>query len=213
MDKVFLKGSLGTDYKKMDDELYGSLYGIPKVGDANEIWNKIKNNKELLSWAIKPTKDKFGERDIVNGLAICDSILVYYENVDEDIYNKLVNLIYSNEKIARIVQDGYSNGGSSYLLMTLWNPNLRLTKKQKAFAINEAMNKIGTTRYQNEMDEYAHMLDKIGITDEQTIYTDMDGSINPIGAKTGNMHMARLMKSLSDTQAHGNGVVDIRYWI
>ena len=201
------------EYERYDNELYISKYGIPIIGSLTEIWNKIKENKELLSWAIKSKKDKYGERDLVNGLAICDSILVDYENVDSDIYKELVDLIYSNEQIARIVLDGYSNGGFSYLLMTLWNPNLILTEEQKLFAVNEAMNKIGTVRYQKVMDEYSKKLDEKGITDEQTLFVEFGDSINPIGAKTGKMYMARLFKLLSDTQAHGNGVFDIRYWI
>ena len=201
------------DFRKIDDKLYCAKYCDKKVGNPKEIWNSIKNNKELLEWAIKPTKDKFGERDLVNGIAICEDMLVDFNNVDNEVYQKLVDLIYSNRQIARIVLDGYSNGGYSYLLMTLWNPNLKLTEDQKAFAVDEAMNKIGTTRYKNAMNEYSKELDEKGITDEQTVYTEFGGSINPVGAKTGNMYMASLFSSLSDTQAHGSGDFDIRYWI
>jgi hypothetical protein len=199
------------NFKKIDNEFYGSKYGLPRVGDPNELWRKIKENKELLSWSIKLTKDKFGERDIVNGLAICDSILVDYDGVDKDIYQELVNLIYSNEQIARIVQDGYSNGGFSYLLMTLWNPNLKLTDEQKKFAVNEAMNKIGTIKYKKEMEEYSKKLEEHGITDEITTTIDIDGCVNPIGAKTKNEYFNDVFCMLSDTQAHGSGVYDIRY--
>ena len=201
------------DFRKIDDKLYYAKYCDKKVGNPKEIWNSIKNNKELLEWAIKPTKDKFGERDLVNGIAICEDMLVDFNNVDNEVYQKLVDLIYSNRQIARIVLDGYSNGGYSYLLMTLWNPNLKLTDDQKAFAVDEAMNKIGTVRYENAKNEYSKKLDEKGITDEQTVYTEFGGSINPVGAKTGNMYMASLFSSLSDTQAHGSGDFDIRYWI
>jgi len=201
------------DFRKIDDKLYYAKYCDKKVGNSKEIWNSIKNNKELLEWAIKPTKDKFGERDLVNGIAICEDMLVNFNNVDNEVYQKLVDLIYSNRQIARIVLDGYSNGGYSYLLMTLWNPNLKLTEDQKAFAVDEAMNKIGTTRYKNAMNEYSKELDEKGITDEQTAYTEFGGSINPVGAKNGNMYIASLFSSLSDTQAHGSGDFDIRYWI
>ena len=201
------------DFRNIDDKLYYAKYCDGKVGNTEKIWRSIKNNRELLEWAIKPTKDKFGERDLVNGLAICEDILVDFNNVDNEVYQKLVGLIYSNKQIARIVLDGYSNGGYSYLLMTLWNPNLKLTEDQKAFAVDEAMNKIGTTRYENAMNEYSKELEGKGITDEQTMYTGFGGSINPVGAKTGNMYMAGLFSSLSDTQAHGSGDFDIRYWI
>ena len=150
---------------KKVDKLYYARYCDKKVGNPEEIWSSIKSNRELLEWAIKPTKDKFGERDLVNGLAICEDILVDFNNVDNEVYQKLVDLIYSNRQIARIVLDGYSNGGYSYLLMTLYNPNLKLTDEQKTFAVDEAMNKIGTVRHE------------------------------------------------SDTQAHGSGDFDIRYWI
>ena len=201
------------DFRKIEDKLFYAKYCDSKVGNPEEIWSSIKNNRELLEWAIKPTKDKFGERDLVNGLAICEDILLDYDSIDKEIYEKLVNLIYSNRQISRIVLDGYSNGGYSYLLMTLYNPNLKLTDEQKAFAVDEAMNKIGTVRHENVMNEYSKKLDEKGITDEQTMYTEFGGSINPVGAKTGNMYMAGLFSSLSDTQAHGSGDFDIRYLI
>lgn len=201
------------DFRKIENRLYYSKYCDKKVGNPEEIWSSIKNNKELLEWAIKPTKDKFGKRDLVNGLTICEDILINYDSIDKEIYQKLVNLIYSNKQIARILLDGYSNGADSYLLMTLWNPDLKLTDEQKAFAVDEAMNKVGTVRYKNAMNQYSNQLDEKGITDEQTIYTEFDGSVNPVGAKTGSMYMAHLFSSLSDTQVHGSGNFDIRYWI
>ena len=79
-------------FEKIDNEFYASKYGIPRVGDPNEIWKKIKDNRELLNWSIKKTKDKFGERDLVNGLAICDSILVDYNGVDKDIVEDIRKL-------------------------------------------------------------------------------------------------------------------------
>ena len=201
------------NFEKIDNEFYGSKYGVPRNGDSNELWESIKGNRELLNWAIKPTKDKFGERDLVNGLTICDTILVDYDGVDKDIYQDLVNLIYSNEQIARIVLDGYANGGFSYLLMTLWNPNLKLTDEQKAFAVNEAMNKIGTAKYKKEKEEYSKKLEEQGITDDIITTIDIDGCVNPIGAKAKNEYFNYTFTMLSDTQAHGSGVFDIRYWI
>lgn len=200
-------------FEKIDDALYISKYGCPRVGDATLIWQSIKNNKELLEWAIKPVKDKFGEKNIVNGLAICDSILIYYDEVDPLIYQNLVNLIFSDEQIARIVQDGASNGGYSYLLMALWNHDLKLTEEQKQFAVNEAMNKIGTTRYKKQAEEYSRKLELYGINDDVTTTINVDNQSHPIGAKTKNEYMNYLFSSMSDTQAHGSGEFDIRYCI
>ena len=116
----------------IDKELYNSIYVSPRIGDYKEVWSRIKNNKEVLRGAIQITKDKFGERDTVKGLSIAEFILLDYENVDSNIYQNLINTIYSNTDIARIVLDGASNGGNSFLLMSLFNPNLKLTEEQKA---------------------------------------------------------------------------------
>lgn len=143
----------------LDKELYNSIYVYPRIGDYKEVWSRIRNNKEVLREAIQVTKDKFGERDIVKGLSIAELILLDYDNIDLDIYNDLINTIYSNTDIARIVLNGASNGGDSFLLMSLLNPNLKLTKEQKAFAVNEAMNKLGTTRYSEvKIDNYFQRL-------------------------------------------------------
>lgn len=199
--------------KELDNELYKSIYGIPRIGDYKEIWKEIKNNQDVLRESTKVTKDKFRERDTVEGLAICNAILIDYKDIDEIAYKELINSIYSNTDIARIVIEGASNGGYSFLLMSLWNPNLKLTEEQKAFAVNEAMNKIGTTRWQESENDFSRELDEKGISDDDTTSIDIDGSINPIGSKTKAQYMNHMFKSLSQTQAHGTGSFDIRYYI
>lgn len=202
-----------TEFRKVENELYGAIYGLPRVGDGQAIWDSIKTNDELLAEAIQVEKDKFGERDLVKGLAICDCMLIDHESVNQEIYQQLVNTIYSNTDIARIVLDGYANGGFSYLLMTLWNHNLKLTEEQKQFAVSEAMNKIGTVKYRKEQEEFSKQLDDMGITDEITTILDIDGCKNPVGAKTGSEYMNYMFSTLSDTQAHGQVPFDIRYQI
>lgn len=199
--------------RKIDNELYAALYGVPIRGDATLIWDSIKNNDELLAESIKMEKDKFGERDLVKGLTICDSILIDYKNINKEIYEKLVDLIYSNKDIARIVVDGYGNGGYSFLLMSLWNHELVLTDEQKAFAVSEAMNKIGTTYWKKKKEEFSNELDSCGINNDDTVVLEFGGSKNPIGAKAGMEHLHYTFASLSDSQAHGYGEFDIRYWI
>ena len=213
-EKSFRGGLIMKNYEKIENDFYGYRHNILKSSnnDVNLMWDKIKQDKDLLRWAIKPIKNKY-ENDMINGLAICDAMLIDYENVDKDIYQELINLIYSNKNIARIVQHGYSNGGRSYLLMSLWNFKLKLTEKQKEFAVSEAMNKIGTTRYRKIEEDYSKSLEEKGITDDITTTIDIDGSANPIGAKTKNEYMNYVFNSLSDSQAHGRGEFDIRYWI
>ena len=201
------------DIEKLDDVLYKSIYGRPRVGDYNEIWSRIKSNPEVLREAVQVKRDKFDEHDIVKGLTICDSMLIDYNFVDEVTYNNLISSIYTNTDIARIVMDGASNGGYSILLMSLWNHNLKLTEEQKAFAVNEAMNKIGTTRWQQSEEAFSKKLDDMGISDDNTTFINIGGCINPIGQKSGSQYMNYMFSTLSTTQAHGTGEFDIRYHI
>lgn len=202
-----------VDIEKIDDELYTSIYGKPKKGNSHEIWSKIVSNPEILREAVKVIKSKFNEYDIVKGLAIADQMLIFYDSVDKVAYNNLINSIYTNEDIARIVINGASNGGYSYLLMSLWNYDLKLTKEQKAFAVNEAMNKIGTTRYKENENAFSKKLDEMRISDNNTTIVEFGGSKNPAGQKTVSMYMNGLFYQLSRTQAHGTGYFDIRYHI
>lgn len=202
-----------TELRKIDNELYRSLYGIPKVGDAEAIWNSIKTNDEILKEAIQIEKDKFGERDLVKGLTICDCMLVDYKNVNQEIYQQLVNIIYLNTDIARIVLDGYSNGGYSFLLMTLWNHDLKLTEEQKDFAVSEAMAKSGTIKDKLEEEQFEKELEERGYTDKLTAILELGGNKNPVGVKTGSLFMRRLLKGTSDANAHGTLPFDIRYEI
>lgn len=201
------------DVERIDDKLYKSVYGKPRVGDYNEIWNETKSNPEILREAVKVIRDKFDENDIVKGITICNAMLIDFESVDEIAYNELIKTIYSNKDIARIVLDGASNGGFSYLLMSLWNHKIKLTDEQKAFAVDEAMNKIGTVRYKECEDALSKKIDDKGISDDETTYLSIDGNVNPVGKKTAILYTKYLFSTLSTTQAHGVGEFDIRYHI
>lgn len=199
--------------RELDDVLWKSEYGLPRVGNFDRIWAEMKKDKNILKEAIEVEKDKFGEKDIVKGLAISEAILLDYEDIDNEVYQTLVNSVYNSTDIARIVIDGASNGGYSFLLISLWNHNLKLTEEQKAFAVDEAMNKIGTIRWDQHRNELSCQLDKMGITDDEITALDIDGCINPIGRKSGSMYINYMFSRLSDRQAHGQGVFDIRYAI
>lgn len=201
------------ELKKLDDELYRVRYILKDKEKTLKLWGEIKNNTEILEYAIKVVKDKWGKRDTFDCITILDSMLIDYNNINKDIYNKLVNIIYTNTDIARIVLDGASNGGYSFLLMTLWNENLNLTSEQKAFAVDEAMNKIGTTRYYKAKEEYSKKLEEHGITNDITTSLEIDGIKNPIGAKAKCEYFNNIFNSMSETQAHGVSPFDIRYYI
>ena len=112
------------EIEKIDDKLYRAMYGLPKIGDAHIIWEAIKSKPEILREAVKIKRNKWDNGDIVNGLTICDAMLTDFGDVDQVAYNELIQNIYTNTDIARIVIDGASNGGNSYLLMSLWNNNI-----------------------------------------------------------------------------------------
>lgn len=200
------------DIKEIDKELYYQRYIKKDFDKLNKLWGKVKGNKELLEEAIKLTKNKFGE-DTLKSLIICECMLITYDKVDSEVYQKLVNIIYSNEKIARKVLDGASNGGYSFLLYTLFNQNLKLTEEQKQFAVSEAMNKTATKKYVQQQKAYSKKLDEVGITDEMIVTIGHGKDTNPIGAKAGCEYMHSFFYGLRDSQCHGIGAFDIRYHI
>ena len=160
-----------------------------------KIWNENKDNKELLEWAITPTKNRFGDRDIVNGINVSNAILLDSDNIDKDIYQKLVDLIYTNKQIARLnpVDSG------SYLILTLTNPKLKLTEEQKAFALSEAMEMRDTVKYVKDMEDYSKFLDKKGVSEEQ---------------KSICLYVKSMFGLPDGLENHASsGDFDIRYWI
>lgn len=202
-----------VDIEKIDDKLFKTIYIDKDRDEFAKLWNEIKSNKSLLKEAIIPCKDKFNQYDTVKGITICEQILYDYKNINQEIYQKLINLIYSNKDIARIVINGASNGGYSFLLISLFNFNLKLTDEQKKFAVAEAMNKIGTLYWDKVQERFSRKLDEIGLSDENTVYMDLGGSVNPVGAKTGAKYMNDILTSMGKEQAHGTGEFDIRYHI
>lgn len=200
------------DIKEIDNELYYLRYIKKDFDKLNKLWNEVKGNKELLEESIKVTKNKFGE-DTLESLIICECMLITYDKIDNEVYQKLVNTIYSNEHIARKVLDGAANGGFSFLLYTLFNQNLKLTEEQKAFVVDEAMNKKGTTRYKKLKEEYIKELENQQITNDATIMMDLDGMKTPIGPKSFNIYMFGIFYGMSEKLAHGQGKYDIRYHI
>lgn len=201
------------DTFKIDEILYRDRYIKHCYEDYNFVWDIIKNDRNILNKAIEVKRDKFNENDTFTHLAIVELMLINYEDVPSDIYNKLVNLIYSNTDLARIVLDGAANGGYSFLLYTLFNYDLELTQEMKEFAQSEAMNKIGTTLWRKKRREYSSSLDEAGVSDDITVNMNIDGMDLPIGAKSGCEYLHYMFSTLSDELAHGTGEYDIRYHI
>ncbi len=125
--------------KMYNNRLYRSCYNEDE-NDYYEVWNEIKDNELVLKSAIKQTKNKWGE-DTLSGLKIAEAILMNYQDVSSNIYNRLVQIIYSNKTIAR----QHFDKNETFLQLTLYNSSLELTRDQKDFAVSEAMKQSNTT--------------------------------------------------------------------
>jgi len=82
-----------ADIDKIDYELYKIIYIEKDRVKYLEFWNKIRQNDSILKEAITFCKDRFNN-DTVKGTTICEQILYDYKNVDKEIYQELINLIY-----------------------------------------------------------------------------------------------------------------------
>ena len=106
-----MRGVIMGSIDAIDSELYCALHKLNLRDDLNKVWEKIKSNQNVLREAIEVTKDKFKQRDVVKAIVISHFILVDYDSIDKEVYNKLINEIYSNVDIARLVAVGALNGG------------------------------------------------------------------------------------------------------
>ena len=201
------------DVKKVDEMMYRDRYIKHCSKDYDFVWECVRQNKKMLEEAIIVKKDKFNIDDTFNCTAVVEAMLMDYENVNQDVYNKLISLIYSNKDLCRIVLNGAANGGYSFLLFTLFNHNLELSEEMKSYAVDEALNKKGTTRWYQKIEDYMKELDAKGVTDEQTVNLDLDGCSLPVGAKSGCKYLFSMFSGLSEELAHGTGEYDIRYHI
>lgn len=128
----------------VDEYDYRLYHAICEEEDNNKvvrIWNEIKENKEVLASAIEVKKNKWGI-DTVTSDMICSQILIS-KDVDEDIYQKLIDLICSNKEIAKLhlYNRMFLNGSDTYLSTVMTDDDLELTEKQKRFTEEEAKDK------------------------------------------------------------------------
>lgn len=131
---------------EIDSVIYKTEYIDKDYKKLKNIWNKVKKDEQLLLLASDVVKDKFNERDMFASNCIVELMLRFPNQVNRGIYEEVVNKIYNNEDLSRIVLDGASNGGYSLLIYTLNNSKLKLTKEQKEFVYEEAMNQPYTKR-------------------------------------------------------------------
>lgn len=126
------------EIREYENRLYKAVYAEHDENKCVEVWNEIKENKELLTSAIQVKKNKW-EEDVVTSHIICRHMLIS-NDVDKDIYQKLVDVIYSNEQLARchLYIDPDLYGRQTYLSKVICDYDLELTEEQKRFAEKEA---------------------------------------------------------------------------
>lgn len=155
-----------TRVKEYDHKLYSSIYGLPKIGSNQRIWKEIlleQGNDGLLKNAMKIYMEK--EELTVVAPTICDMILKDYENINPDIYQELVNLIYISPQIARTKVGGvFQNSNSSFLVQTLKNHTLTLTKEQKEVAVTEALSMPGAIFFSSDQNIKNLKIENHGLT-------------------------------------------------
>lgn len=147
LEKDFAAADCVNRYKKFCEANDGN--GLPR----DMLWPWYRSDKSMLRWAIQPIKDKFG-KDSVQGPLICDYMLTYYNDVDKDLYLELFALIFEHIDIARYSVDGDRR---SFLMMILYNFDLRLLDEEKELITNEALHCYGTKTMENQ-DTYGNVV-------------------------------------------------------
>lgn len=127
--------------KKYDEELYNLAYKGIIEQNYQMLWSEIRKNKDLLKEAIKISKKEDG-KETLNAITICDFILKDYKNIDKDIYNTLVNIVLNSKNISRIKTNNRNVANKSLLLRVINNTNNKISKKEKEFCVEEAINTI-----------------------------------------------------------------------
>ena len=103
------------DIKEIDKELYYQRYIRKDYDKLNKLWNEIKSNKELLEEAIMLTKNKFGE-DTLKSLSICECMLITYDKVDKEVYQKLEKMLKNITSVSKLIENAKTSDQFVYQL-------------------------------------------------------------------------------------------------
>ena len=196
------------DIEQLDKQLYKYWYFVPRENEVKKIWDYILINPKLQKEAITIVKDT-NELNTVKAPTICHRMLMYYQNVNTEIYQELIQEIYSDIDIARTAVEGDKiSGGLSFLLLSLKNNSLKLTEAQKAYAVDEALNKGDSKRSQEQILAFKKELEKNNINDFQA-----DPSKLTITEKM-RLNLQYCMNKIAlNSNIHGYTPFDIRYYI
>ena len=128
-----------VDIDVLDMKLYDSIKEKSGSEKLEDLWNQIRNDSQVLCEAIKVVKDPFNPTDNFRAPAVVECMLKDYENVDSDIYQRLISTIFENQDVARTLLFDGDCVGLSYLTRCLMNFNLALTPEQKNWVFCETL--------------------------------------------------------------------------
>lgn len=135
--------------KEYDQKLYSTIYSNPKRGSYEELKRQIileQGENGILKNAIKIKTNQEGDLTVL-APTICEEILTNPQDVREDIYQELVDLIYISSQIGR---EKAPNMDSSFLVQTLRNHDLILTQDQKNIAVTDALSMPGAIFFMDQ---------------------------------------------------------------
>ena len=118
--------------------------------DCTKLWEEIRKRPDIQKLAVKNIQSQTNRDNLC--LIICKMLLENYMNANKEAYQELIHCIYTNLDIARINID--SEHRLTFLTLSLFNPDLKLSSLEKQFVIWEAFNQIGITKYQKEEKAY-----------------------------------------------------------
>jgi len=104
------------------------------IKKIKKVWNKTVDNMKILEYSSNLINDSFKSNVIV------EKILEEKRLYNTEVYNKIINIIYSNKILQR--KKTLINCSNSFLTTTLYNENLILNDKQKKLLVFEAKNSL-----------------------------------------------------------------------
>lgn len=132
---------------------FEKVFASNETEKINKLWNKIKTNEPILNYATS-----LDNNNNIKSKIIAYKILKDKDMYETNIYQDLINKIYKSSKLCRTKLNERMID-KTFLMLTLENENLILTKKQKEFLIYEA-----------ESSPYTEKFYKENIKDERTIH-------------------------------------------
>ena len=136
---------------KVDYDFHSLLTnGAVEIQKINHLWAKIKDSGFIIANSIDVEFDKKDNHYSFLAPCICYMILTHKEEVESEIYNRLVNRIILNEDLSKT----QPLGGISFLQLVLADRQLQLDKYTKELIIKQIKNSFSSKNSNSSMAVY-----------------------------------------------------------